>query len=64
MALLTFAVIFPLSTFVAQPAGAALSRLIPPVLASLLLMAAMIAAMTYLIMPRVTRLFYGWLYKR
>jgi uncharacterized protein len=64
MALLTFGVIFPLSSFVAQPLGAALSRVLPPLLASLLLMAATIAAMTYVIMPRVTRLFYGWLYKR
>jgi len=61
MAVVTLLVIYPLSLGM----GAALTRwlsAIPVVPRSLLGSVVMIALMTYVIMPRVTRLFRWWLY--
>ena len=61
MAIVTLLVIYPLSLGV----GAALTRWladVPMPLRSFLGSVLMIALMTYVLMPRVTRLFRGWLY--
>ncbi len=63
MATVTFLVIYPLSLAV----GAALSRWLsfaPQPLRSLIASVSMVVLMTYLIMPRATRLFRRWLYPR
>jgi antibiotic biosynthesis monooxygenase (ABM) superfamily enzyme len=61
MAIVTLLVIYPLSL----ATGAALARMpaeVPPFARSILGSVVMIALMTYVIMPRATRLFARWLY--
>jgi len=61
MAVVTLLVIYPLSLGVGTVLGQWLVP-VPSVLRSLLGSVVMIALMTYVIMPRVTRLFRWWLY--
>jgi len=63
MATITLLAIYPLS--LALPAALApLLEPVPPLLRGLLISALLVLLMTYVVMPRVTRLFAAWLYPR
>jgi uncharacterized protein len=61
MALVTWIAVFPLITAIFALFGPLLSQL-PTLLRTLILTAVMVSLMTYVIMPRLTRLFSFWLY--
>ena len=61
MALLTWLVIFPLISGINALFGSLLNQL-PMLLRSLVLTVVLVSLMTYVLMPRVTRLFAPWLY--
>lgn len=61
MALITWLAIFPLISGINALFGSFLSQL-PPLFRSLVLTAVMVPLMTYVVMPRITRLFAPWLY--
>ena len=61
MALVTWLAIFPLVTLIFLLFGPLLSHL-PTLLRTLVLTAVMVTLMTYVVMPRMTRLFSFWLY--
>jgi antibiotic biosynthesis monooxygenase (ABM) superfamily enzyme len=61
MALVSWLAVYPLITAIQWALGPALGRL-PLPLRTLALTAAMITLMTYVLMPRVTRMFARWLY--
>ena len=61
MALVTWLAVFPLISLIFALFGPLLSQL-PTLLRTLVLTAVMVSLMTYVIMPRMTRLFSFWLY--
>lgn len=61
MALLTWLAVFPLISGINALFGPVLNQL-PPLIRSLVLTAVLVPLMTYLVMPRMTRLFAQWLY--
>jgi uncharacterized protein len=61
MAVVTLLAIFPLIQ-IANIAIAPLFKSLPPLLSSLILTAIIVLLMTYVVMPRMTRLFTRWLY--
>ena len=61
MVAVTWLAVYPLITLILLLAGPVLSML-PMLLRTLVLTAVMVTLMTYVIMPRVTRLFSFWLY--
>ncbi|MBW4468489.1 MAG: antibiotic biosynthesis monooxygenase [Pegethrix bostrychoides GSE-TBD4-15B] len=63
MLLLSLMVIFPLSNLLNLGLQPPL-RALPPLLQSLLISVLMLLLTTYVVMPRVTRLFAGWLYPK
>ncbi len=63
MLLLSLMVIFPLSNLLNLALQPPLAFL-PPLLRSLLISVIMLLLTTYVVMPRVTRLFAGWLYPK
>jgi antibiotic biosynthesis monooxygenase (ABM) superfamily enzyme len=67
MAVVTWLAIFPLITLMSWAMGAALAdfRLGLPLIAhTFIATALLVPLMTYVVMPRMTRLFAGWLYDR
>ncbi len=63
MATLTWIAIFPLVNIIHLLLGSTLNSL-PPLLRSLILTVMLVPIMTYVVMPRITRLFAWWLYPR
>ncbi len=63
MALITWLAIFPLISGINALFGPVLNHL-PPLIRSLVLTAVLVPLMTYLVMPRMTRLFARWLYPK
>jgi antibiotic biosynthesis monooxygenase (ABM) superfamily enzyme len=61
MVLVTLLAIYPLSTLLTTAFGPVLSRL-HPLLRGLAVSAVLVLLMTYVVMPRLTRLFARWLY--
>lgn len=61
MAAVSLLVVYPLSQGLGAASGPWLAPL-PPLLRSLIVSVVMIVLMTWVVMPRVTRLFKGWLY--
>jgi antibiotic biosynthesis monooxygenase (ABM) superfamily enzyme len=61
MAIVTWLAVFPLITLILTLFGPLLG-LLPMLLRTLVLTAVMVSLMTYVIMPRLTRLFSFWLY--
>ncbi|WP_250126478.1 antibiotic biosynthesis monooxygenase [Chroococcidiopsis sp. CCMEE 29] len=61
MALITWLAIFPLISGINALFGSFLNQL-PPLFRSLVLTAVLVPLMTYVVMPRITRLFAPWLY--
>jgi uncharacterized protein len=61
MAVVTWLAVFPLITLIFALFGPLLSQL-PTLLRTLILTMVMVTLMTYVIMPRLTRLFSFWLY--
>jgi antibiotic biosynthesis monooxygenase (ABM) superfamily enzyme len=61
MAVVTWLAVFPLITLILVLFGPLLG-LLPMLLRTLVLTAVMVSLMTYVIMPRLTRLFSFWLY--
>ena len=61
MALLTWLAIFPLINIINLLFASVLDRL-PPLLRNLVLTVTLVLLMTYVVMPRMTRLFASWLY--
>ncbi len=61
MVLVTWIAVFPLATLIFSLLGQWLS-LLPMVLRTMVFTAVMVTLMTYVIMPRMTRLFSFWLY--
>lgn len=63
MATLTWVAIFPLVNIINLLLESTLNSL-PPLLRSLIITAMLVPLMTYVVMPRITRLFAWWLYPR
>lgn len=63
MAILTSLSVFILSQIVARLFGPVV-RVLPELLRSLIIVTIVVFSLTYLVMPRVTRLFYRWLYPK
>ena len=63
MATLTWVAIFPLVNIINLLLESTLNSL-PPLLRSLIITAILVPLMTYVVMPRITRLFAWWLYPR
>ena len=63
MAALTWIAIFPLVNIINLLLGSILNSL-SPLLRSLIMTAILVPLMTYIVMPRITRLFARWLYPR
>jgi uncharacterized protein len=61
MAIVTWLAVFPLITVILVLFGPLLG-LLPMLLRTLVLTAVMVSLMTYVVMPRLTRLFSFWLY--
>lgn len=61
MAIVTWLAVFPLITVILVLFGPLLG-LLPMLLRTLVLTAVMVSLMTYVIIPRLTRLFSFWLY--
>ena len=61
MAVVTWLAVFPLITTIFLALGPVLNQL-PTLLRSLVLTVIMVSLMTYIVMPRMTRLFSFWLY--
>ena len=67
MAIVTWLAIFPLITLVSWAMGAVLTaagRELPLIAHTFVATALLVPLMTYVVMPRMTRLFAGWLYDR
>lgn len=62
MALMTWFAIYPLVTGVSYGLNAVLGADFPPPLRTLLMSAMLVTLMTWVVMPRLTRVFYRWLY--
>jgi uncharacterized protein len=63
MIAVTFIAIFPLANLL-PPALAPVLNPLPPLIRSVLVTLIMLVVMTYLVMPRLTKLFMGWLYPK
>jgi antibiotic biosynthesis monooxygenase (ABM) superfamily enzyme len=61
MAIVTWLAVFPLATGVFYAAAPVFTRL-PPIGRSLAMSVILVPVMTYIVMPRMTRLFRNWLY--